>query len=332
MADFLDIKWLEPLARRWLAAEAQGRLPHAVLLTGAAGLGKRAAAGWVAERWLGMGAAPPMPAYPAPRPEHADLHWVEPLEGKQGIGIDQVRELVAELELTSYEGRGKVAVIDPADSLNEHAANALLKTLEEPPGNSLLMLVADRIAGLPATIYSRCQRLAVPLPPERAALEWLERLRPGVAWLPVLHAAGGAPLAAVALRERLGETDGMARDLTQIAERGTSPLAVAARWAAQEPDLVLGWLNREVQQCIRRASGAGGGGQAGGVPDSVLERMDTRNLFCYLDAIERLRRRPPGSYDYQLALECLLIDWAGGLSGQRRKAHIAGCGLLPLPG
>lgn len=329
--DYPELSWLKPLADRWLAAEAQGRLPHAVLLTGAAGLGKRAAAGWIAARWLGVDEETPLPVCSAAPPEHADLHWIAPLEGKQGIGIDQVRELVVELGLTSYEGRGKVAVIDPADTMTENAANSLLKTLEEPPGNSLLMLVADRIAGLPATIYSRCQRLVVPLPPEQAAVEWLERLHPGTAWLPALRAAGGAPLAAVALRERLGETGAMARDLAQLAERRASPLAVAARWASHEPDFVLGWLGRQVRQCILRASGAAGGEQGGGVPDSVLQRMDRRNLFCYLDAIDRLRNRPPGSYDYQLTLESLLIDWAGGLAMLRRDGSTAPGGLLPLP-
>ncbi|NIQ44609.1 MAG: DNA polymerase III subunit delta', partial [Pseudomonas stutzeri] len=63
------------------------------------------------------------------------------------------------LQLTSYEGRGKVAVIEPANTMTTSAANSLLKTLEEPPGDTLLILVADRIGRLPPTVFSRCQRI-----------------------------------------------------------------------------------------------------------------------------------------------------------------------------
>ena len=145
-----EISWLSSFAKSWCDREAHGRIPHAVLLTGPVGVGKRAAATWIARRRLGIDTTAALPVYPATQPEHADLHWITPLEDKESIGIDQIRELVGEFALTSYEGAGKVAVIEPANAMTDNAANSLLKTLEEPPGTAMLILVAERSGRLPA--------------------------------------------------------------------------------------------------------------------------------------------------------------------------------------
>jgi DNA polymerase-3 subunit delta' len=326
----VELPWLKPFADAWLGREAQDRLPHAVLLSGLPGVGKRAAAVWLARRRLGIGDAGPLPVHPVGVPEHADLRWVRKPEDKQSIGIDQVRELIDHLVLTSYAGGAKVAIIEPADIMTADAANSLLKTLEEPPGDALLMLVADRVGRLPATIFSRCQRINVALPPADASLAWLDRLKPGADWVAALDVAGGAPLAAVGMLEILDETTAMSRDLAAVAERRASPIDVAARWAKQEPHFVLGWLCRQVQQCIYRLSDRGGSAVRSPIPDSVLVRMDRRNLFCYLDTINRLRGQPNGAFNVQLALESLLIDWAQALANYRDSFSPGA--LLPIPG
>ncbi len=331
----MEIGWLQAFAEGWQAREAQRRLPHALLLTGQAGVGKRAAAVWLAKRRLGLGGASPLPKYPAGIPEHADLRWVqrdrdkETGKEKDSIGIDQVRELIAELSLTSYEGGAKVAVIEPADIMTTEAANSLLKTLEEPPGDSLLVLVADRVGRLPATIFSRCQRINVPAPPRDASLAWLDRLQPGADWAAALDAAGGAPLAAIDALETLGDTDRMAREFAALVQGRASPVEVAGRWAKMDPSFVLGWLGRQVQLCVYRLSDRSRPSGRHAVPESVLNRMDRRNLFCYLDTINRLRGQPAASFNVQLALESLLIDWAGGLAGYRNP-FLPGR-LLPVP-
>ncbi len=309
----MDIPWLQPVAESWRTSAAQGRPPHALLLVGPAGGGKRCAAAWLARCRLGLAAADSLPQYPLAIPEHADIHWLSPPEDKRSIGIEQIRELIASLCLTSYEGRGKVAVIDPANAMTTAATASLLKTLEEPPGDALLVLVADGLGRLPATILSRCQRLAVSLPAEETGLRWLEAVQPSAHWPVALRAAGFAPLAAIWSLERLDETEAMAKDFAALPERRASPLDVAARWAKQEPELVLTWLCRQVELCILRVFGGLSAPPGGGVSDSVLQRMDRRNLFCYLDAINKLRGQPAGSFNLQLNLESLLIDWAGGL-------------------
>ena len=311
----MELSWLTSLVDSWNTQLAQQRQPHAVLLLGPAGTGKRNMAAWMAETALQLPNRGSLPRYPLTVPEHADMHWIEPLEGKAQISIDQIRELVAELGLTSYSGLGKVAVITPANALTINAANSLLKTLEEPPGNALIILVSDSIARLPATILSRCQRVTVQPPQEAEGMAWLNRLRPAE-WLPSLQAAGMAPLAAIEASESVDSREGMARDFAAVAAGTALPLEVAGRWAKLDADFVLEWLSRLVQQVIHQATGSGASTVDFQLDRTVFQRLDSRNLFCYLETLNQLRNQAQGSFNVQVTLESLLIDWSRGLAGQ----------------
>jgi len=319
----MDISWLSGFAQSWQDRIRQGRLPHAVLLTGPPGVGKRAAASWMAARHLEIETVAACPQFPVVAIEHADLRWIAPPEDKQAIGIAQIRALVAEFSLTSYQGGGKVAVIEPANAMTTNAANSLLKTLEEPPGDALLILIADRKGRLPATIFSRCQRVELSSPSETEALAWLNRLRPGAGWSEALSLSGNAPLAALDSIERLDTHASMSRDFAAIGSGGGSALEVASRWTGLDTDFVLDWLARQVQIMVFKTSGAATKGPVAAIDESVLKRMDRRNLFCYLDIINRLRGQPAGSYNVQLTLEGLLIDLSEGLEN---------CGQSPPAG
>ncbi len=310
----MDISWLSGFAQDWLDRAVHGRIPHAILLTGSVGVGKRAAATWIAAHQLGVDTSAKLPRYPTVALEHADLHWISPPEDKESIGIEQIRGLVAEFSLTSYGGGGKVAIIEPANAMTTNAANSLLKTLEEPSGDALLILIADRAGKLPATIFSRCQRIEIALPGEVEALDWLGRLRPGTAWAEALRLAGNAPLAAISALDQLDTHATMTRDFAAVACGDFSPLDVAARWAQLDTPFVLDWLARQIQQAIFVVSAGHQKGAAPPIDESVLKRMDRRNLFCYLDIINRVRGQPSGTYNVQLTLESLLIDWAAGLA------------------
>jgi len=114
------------------------------------------------------------------------------------LRVEQVRQAIAWTQQTSGRGRGKVLVLHPADALNGPAANALLKTLEEPPGTVRLLLTSADPERLLPTVRSRCQRLPLALPPLPQAADWLRAqglADPG----PLLALAGGSPLAALAL-------------------------------------------------------------------------------------------------------------------------------------
>jgi len=309
----MDISWHTEFAKAWRDRVRHDRLPHAVLLAGPTGVGKRCAAAWIARVSLGIDADAALPNHPLDIPEHADLRWISPPEDKQAIGIEQIRQLVSDLSLTSYEGTGKVAVLDPANAMTVNAANSLLKTLEEPPGDALLILIADRIGRLPATVFSRCQRIDFAPPGEGTALAWLDQLHPGGAWAEALRVAGGAPIAAIAALEALDTSAQMARDFNALGQGSASPIEVAARWAKLEPGFVLNWLAQQVRAAVIASSAGRDRAHGLAIDDSVLRHMDTRNLLCYLDIINRLRAQPGGSYNVQLTLEGLLIDWTDGL-------------------
>lgn len=145
---------IEPALENFRRAVKSGRLPHAVLVTGH----PRGSGGAFAEGLLGM-LFPAGDAVPLRR--HVDIRWIEP-EGKaRFIKADVVRNLIEFIGLTSYEGGWKAGVILFADRLNETSQNVLLKTLEEPPPHSLLVLVTDTPAALLTTIRSRAQLVDV---------------------------------------------------------------------------------------------------------------------------------------------------------------------------
>ena len=323
----MEIPWLNNFATTWHDRVAHGRVPHAVLLAGPPGVGKRAAARWIAASTLGLEKAD-LPTHSGSIPEHADLHWIAPPEDKESIGIEQIRALVHNMSLTSYEGGSKVAIIEPANGMTVNAANSLLKTLEEPPGDALLILVADKIGKLPATIFSRCQRIDIAPPNEDIGLAWLNQLQPGAAWADALRVAGGAPIAAIDVLEDLEAGALMARDMNALGQGTGSPIETAARWNKIGASFVFNWLAQQLKLAL--IAGSAGRDRAIGlsIDESVLRRMDRRNLFCYLDIINKLRGQPGGSYNVQLTLEGLLIDWVDGLREYGQDSPLDGMNLM----
>jgi DNA polymerase-3 subunit delta' len=159
-----------------------GRLPHAYIFLGPEGIGKKTVACALGmslfcaeQKFDSCGRCPNCKRIR--EGNHPDVRLVEPLEGKKEISIKQIRELERELAFRSFYGRRKIAIIDPADLLNYHSQNCLLKTLEEPPGEALLILIATQIRGLLPTVLSRCLRLWFSPPPVEKIAQALVRLK-----------------------------------------------------------------------------------------------------------------------------------------------------------
>ncbi|WP_374470521.1 DNA polymerase III subunit delta' [Phenylobacterium sp.] len=197
------------------AARGRGRLHHAWLLTGPEGVGKATFAYRAARRLLGAPADPRHgilgadPEHPVSRQvaarSHPDILVLE-REGPDGkprkvIPVDDVRRLAEFFSKSPASAPHRVAIVDAADDLNVNAANALLKTLEEPPPRGVLMMVSHSPGRLLPTIRSRCRRLAFkPFELEEAAAFVRARLdvNPEEA-LRLARMAGGAPGKALAL-------------------------------------------------------------------------------------------------------------------------------------
>ena len=147
------------------AALANGRLHHAYLFVGPEGVGKHTIARALAQavhcsELTGDYCGRCVNCASIIDGNHPDVRSVQPLPGKKEISIQQVRELERELRFRSFTGKRKIAIVDPADLMNVAAQNALLKTLEEPPDHSLIVLITPNGGGLLPTLRSRCLRLA----------------------------------------------------------------------------------------------------------------------------------------------------------------------------
>ena len=148
-------------------ARERNRLAHAYLIAGAAGSGKRALAAEVARLVNG---APLAAVFEGSAP---DVYLTAPESKSRRIVIAQIRDLEHALQMRARDGRRKVAIISEADRMVAQAANAFLKTLEEPPNNSLLLLLSSIPEVLPDTIISRC--IKIPLAPPTAAVDSAEQ-------------------------------------------------------------------------------------------------------------------------------------------------------------
>ena len=175
---------------------------------------------------------------------HPNILWIEPEKIGAAIKIDQIRELSEFVQQTSLQKEFRIVIIHPAHAMNINAANALLKTLEEPTQNSYLFLISDQASQLPATILSRCQRIIFPRPTKALALSWLKKqfMQQNADVELLLRLSNGAPLTAIKLIESeiLKERTKLYQILCLLVEAKTSPISAVSDM--KEMDLIQ-WLD-----------------------------------------------------------------------------------------
>ncbi|HJO11418.1 MAG: DNA polymerase III subunit delta' [Gammaproteobacteria bacterium] len=185
----------------------KNRLSHAFLICGDTGLGKRDFALSFARLLLCQSSTDNQSCgncrscRMGQSGHHPDLRFICAEEGSKVITIDQVRALLEFVSMTSHAGGCKIALLDRADSLNRNAANALLKTLEEPTDNTFLFLITDSPGTLLPTIHSRCQHLNFTEPTREVARTWLASQLAEGDIDAALTASGNRPLQALSMLE-----------------------------------------------------------------------------------------------------------------------------------
>jgi DNA polymerase-3 subunit delta' len=323
--------WLRDTYESLTGAQLYGRLGHAWLLTGPAGVGKLnlalATANYLLERKAeqprelsAADVALSMATLHDTADHHPDLHWVFPDQEKRtrSITVDQIRATVQALMLTSLHGQRKVVVIDPSDALTTSAANALLKTLEEPTNSTYLFLVSQQPGRLPATIRSRCQTLSVPHPAEDSALDWLEAQSGNATrddWALLLALANGSPLYTLTLfaKNYIIKNSNLENNFNLIYNNELDPQTLADEWIKEGIELPLDWLTKRLQRVIYARMTAEVSSIVTDIGSDRLgnawQALTLEGLFRRLDAAETLLRRLSSGTNADLALRALLMTF-----------------------
>lgn len=310
------------LLQRWGA----GSLPHALLLSGEAGLGKRLFARTLAKRLLCVGAAQGDYAcnqcyscrffQAGTHPDFYELGLEDQNEQEaKFIKIDQIRELCQHLVLKSRNGGLKIAIINPAEQMNHNAANSLLKTLEEPSPDTLLILVSITPFKLLPTIRSRCQRVQFPLPSESERLEHIKKKFPELDAAKLLaagiHTENDDELTA---KEWLKTREDFFHYLSGLTSN-TLELSEAAAYAVDNAaERILFWFSRCVEDMIKIKITANiqliGNMDFKEALQGWTKRIDLKRLFSFYTELNQARALILGSVNPQLLLETVLLSWA----------------------
>lgn len=321
-------------------------LPHALLLHGQAGTGKSIFAQFLARAllcespledgtscgkclacgWMNSGA-------------HPDFHLLQPendeAESGQGeasgdekekkrryITILQVRGLIETVLLSAGRGGMRIAIIQPAEAMNVNAANALLKTLEEPPPRTLFILISHQPQKLPPTVRSRCFKVAMPMPGREQALHWLEDhevTEPAIC----LAQAGYAPMRALEFNEPEFREKRLTF-LNQIADtQRNDPLALAEKVEKDKIELV--WILNWLQTWVYDLASAAMFGTVRYHPDffDKISRLasgtEIFKLLEYQHELTKAQRAVSHPLNLRLVLEQLLLSYWQTM--KRRPQH-----------
>jgi DNA polymerase-3 subunit delta' len=237
------------------------RLPHALLLSGIKGLGKQDFAKALVARILCLQPSDDFAACGhchscllLAADTHPDHKVVAPEDTGKQIKVDQIRDLKASQTLMPKVSAAKTVIITHADQMNISAYNSLLKLLEEPQPNTVLILISENSQQLPITIRSRCQTIVIPVPDQLQSLDWLSKQSPSRSaedWQLLLKLCHGAPLEALANAEStLEQSQVITRDIASLMKGQANPVQMAAHWQQFDLKSVLYQLQNMMQAKI----------------------------------------------------------------------------------
>ncbi|WP_340121727.1 DNA polymerase III subunit delta' [Methylobacter svalbardensis] len=311
---------------------AQKRIPQALLITGNKGLGKQQLATQFAVALLcatpqtnGTACGHCSSCLLVNAETHPDFIRIQPEEPGKGIGIGQIRSLISRLTLKPQFETQRVVIVNPADKMNNAAANAFLKCLEEPTERTSIILITEKPAKLPATIISRCQKLALVNPDKEVAVKWLaDILLNKSPPAPLLQRgdlyrnvslAQGAPL--LALEYANDQTLTLRNECFDawmaIAKQLKSPVIIAEAWHKLPASALIFWMTSWVIDLIKCFYHA----QVANLynPDlneqiqELSQRLELKGLYKLYDLLLSDRQRLDTQINKQLLFEEVLIQW-----------------------
>lgn len=315
--------WLRGTWQNFAGLVEHKRIPHALLLIGQDGIGCEDLAKAMAQLLLchapveGHTCGRCRSCLLAKADGHPDLYVVEPEENSSAIKINQIREMTHFVANTSQQGGRKVIVIHPAEAMNNNAANALLKNLEEPNGDCVFILIAQKAAFLMPTIRSRCARTVIQVPPEEQALDWLERNQVDNSKL-LLDEAGGRPLQVMEwleqdIWERKRELEQQLINLlaykTTFTTSAKQLQSYELNWVIEQ---MLGWLMKAVPQALTESSMSGAEASAERIVVELSHCSVDRLIDLYDVLLTKKRQLASGANpNGQLALEDIMMKFKG---------------------
>lgn len=307
-----QLPWHDDLWQQVMRARQARRMAHGLLVCGPPGVGKRRFAERLAQALLchaptaagdACGQCAGCRQWQAG--SHPDVSTLVPAQADAPIRVDAMRAFTTRLQLTAQYDSGRLGWIDPAQALNTAAANSLLKTLEEPPAGTHLILIADQTDRLLPTIRSRCRLVRVPPASPALARDWLRArdvdtrdLDDNSVRMP-LRLLSRTQDASAELeqqwRQQLGKV---------LCGRGDA-VALAQRWAEQPPDALAQWLYRTVCALVEyRLTGAG-------LHDDTLARYaaaaDMAALRQLAAQTGRMAYLQTTNTNWQLVIESILL-------------------------
>lgn len=284
----------QPFQQIWQAKLAN-RMPHAVLFIGQKGTHKAKTADLLSRALLcqhvtsqGEPCGHCHSCQLSVGRTHPNVLWIEPEKEGAAIKVDQIREVGEFINQTSFQGEYRVVIIHPADNMNINAANALLKTLEEPSSGALLILISDQNGHLPATILSRCQRVVFPQVDKEQAQSWL---------------------ASQPSRQNLFQV------LLQLSQGKADPLKSASELQNNDPLQLLDFFLSWVVDLMRLQLNGGTDGLINkDYLDDLLhlkQKTELKNNIKLMEYTQNLRTQVTEGINFnkQLLLETLFIHW-----------------------
>ena len=319
--------WQQPSWSNLLDCVSSGTLPHSLLICGEPDIGKLEFAHKLANRLLcpspssgyACGICPMCLLLKAA--SHPDLLLVEPEEKTKVIKVEQIRLITKFIAQTSHAGAGKIIIISPAEALNINAANALLKSLEEPPAKTWFLLISHHPQSLALTIRSRCRCVMIPKPDRAQALAWLEHASEHDNFDALLDIVQGRPMAALELlnTDQVDDRQRVLQCLVSLLKREMQPVDAAANCMQLDVLQVLHHLTYTASSLIKFTMSNNFKFTeqwlikiAAEVNTDVVPAQLNKNLFWQLDQIRQSQRAlmSNSNPNPQLLLEELFWNWS----------------------